>query len=117
MGRRDRCTGTRSGPRSCGSGARAGPPSCSTSQPVNCTRGTAHAAHRSSRRAHLPAGEIEGWNSTFVNLFASVYRRILRRPQPGDELVATLSDGLFLMRVIEAVTRSSAERAWVDVGR
>ena len=69
------------------------------------------------RRAHLPAGEIEGWNSTFVSLFASVYRRILRRPEPGDELVATLSDGLFLMRVIEAVTRSNAERAWVDVER
>jgi predicted dehydrogenase len=34
---------------------------------------------------------------------------------PGDELVATLADGLLLMRVIEAVTRSSAERVWVDV--
>ena len=70
---------------------------------------------RAQRRAHLPAGEIEGWNTTFVNLFASVYRRILGCPVPGDELVATLADGLLLMRVIEAVTRSSAERAWVDV--
>jgi predicted dehydrogenase len=70
---------------------------------------------RAQRRAHLPAGEIEGWNSTFVNLFASVYRRILGRPVPGDELVATLADGLFLMSMIEAVTRSNAERAWVDV--
>jgi len=70
---------------------------------------------RAERRARLPAGEIEGWNSTFVNLFASVYRTILGRPVPGDELVATLSDGLFLMSVIEAVTRSNAERAWVDV--
>jgi predicted dehydrogenase len=72
---------------------------------------------RAERRAHLPAGEIEGWNTTFVNLFASVYRRILGRPAPGDELVATISDGLFLMGVIEAVTRSSAERAWVDMRR
>jgi predicted dehydrogenase len=70
---------------------------------------------RAQRRAHLPAGEIEGWNTTFVNLFASVYRRILGRPVPGDELVATLADGLFLMSMIEAVTRSNAERAWVDV--
>jgi predicted dehydrogenase len=70
---------------------------------------------RAERRARLPAGEIEGWNTTFVNLFASVYRGILGRPVPGDELVATLADGLFLMRVIEAVIRSSAERAWVDV--
>lgn len=70
---------------------------------------------RAERRAHLPAGEIEGWNTTFVNLFASVYRTILGRPVPGDELVATLEDGLLLMRLIDAVTRSSAERAWVDV--
>jgi predicted dehydrogenase len=70
---------------------------------------------RAERRAHLPAGEIEGWNTTFVNLFASVYRTILGRPVPGDELVATLADGLLLMRLIDAVIRSSAERAWVDV--
>jgi predicted dehydrogenase len=67
------------------------------------------------RRAHLPAGEIEGWNTTFVNLFASVYRRILGQPAPGDELVATLSDGLLLMRVIDAVIRSDTERAWVEI--
>jgi predicted dehydrogenase len=70
---------------------------------------------RAQRRAHLPAGEIEGWNTTFVNLFASVYRTILGNPVPGDELVATLADGLFLMQVIDAVTRSNAERVWVDV--
>jgi predicted dehydrogenase len=70
---------------------------------------------RAQRRAHLPAGEIEGWNTTFVNLFAPVYRTILGNPVPGDELVATLADGLFLMQVIDAVTRSNAERVWVDV--
>lgn len=66
-------------------------------------------------RARLPAGEIEGWNTTFVNLFSSVYRTILGSPLAGDELVATLPDGLALMHVIDAVTRSNAERAWVDV--
>jgi predicted dehydrogenase len=70
---------------------------------------------RAQLRAHLPAGEIEGWNTTFVNLFASVYRTILGCPVPGDELLATLADGLLLMHVIGAVTRSSAERAWVEV--
>jgi predicted dehydrogenase len=70
---------------------------------------------RAQHRAHLPAGEIEGWNTTFVNLFASVYRRILGRPVAGDELVATLEDGLLLMHVIEAATRSNAARAWVDL--
>ncbi len=66
-------------------------------------------------KAHLPAGEIEGWNSTFVNLFEAVYRRILGRPLPGDESVATLSEGLLLMRLIDAVVRSNAERGWVDL--
>lgn len=66
-------------------------------------------------RAHLPAGEVEGWNTTFVNLFECVYRTINGAPLPGDDWVATLADGLFLMRVIDAVTRSSAERAWVDL--
>jgi predicted dehydrogenase len=78
-------------------------------------KSTGQLHERAERRAHLPAGEIEGWNTTFVNLFASVYRRILGRPAPGDELVATLADGLFLMGVIDAVTRSNAERVWVDV--
>jgi predicted dehydrogenase len=70
---------------------------------------------RARTRAHLPAGEIEGWNTTFVNLFGSVYRRILGLALPGDECVATLSEGLVLMRLIEAVTRSNAEGSWVDL--
>jgi hypothetical protein len=44
-----------------------------------------------------------------------VHRRILGRPVAGDELVATLGDRLLLMHVLDAVTRSNAERAWVDV--
>ncbi len=70
---------------------------------------------RARPRAHLPAGEIEGWNTTFVNLFGSVYRRILGVAIPGDECVATLSEGLTLMRVIDAVIRSNTERAWMDL--
>jgi predicted dehydrogenase len=66
-------------------------------------------------RAHLPAGQLEGWNTTFVNLFSAVYRTILGRPLPGDECVATLSDGLYLMRVIDAVIASNRQRAWVEL--
>jgi predicted dehydrogenase len=65
--------------------------------------------------AHLPAGELEGWNTTFVNLFRSVYRRIVGERLPGDECVATLSEGLVLMRLIAAVTQSNRERSWVDL--
>jgi predicted dehydrogenase len=84
--------------------------------PTELRHKSADQLHERARpRAHLPAGEIEGWNSTFVNLFGSVYRRILGFPIPGDEWVATLPEGLFLMRVIDAVCRSNAERAWVDL--
>jgi predicted dehydrogenase len=67
------------------------------------------------QRARLPAGEIEGWNTTFVNLFLCTYRTILGRPVPGDDWVATLADGVFLMNVIDAVIDSNAAGAWVDV--
>ena len=70
---------------------------------------------RARAQARLPAGELEGWNSTFVNLFSAVYRTIRGRPLPGDECVATLSDGLYLMHVIDAVIASNGQRAWVDL--
>lgn len=72
-------------------------------------------AESAEPEAHLAAGLIEGWNSTFANLFRSVYRRILGRPAPGDDRVATLSEGVVLMRLIEAVGRSNEQRSWVDV--
>jgi predicted dehydrogenase len=84
--------------------------------PAELRRKSAGQLHEpAERRAHLPAGHLEGWDTTFVNLFASVYRTILGCPVPGDEQVATLADGLLLMRVIAAVTRSNADRAWVNV--
>lgn len=64
---------------------------------------------------HLPAGHTEGWDMTFVNLFSACYRRILDRALPGDERVATLSEGLTLMQVTGAVVSSSSERRWVDL--
>jgi predicted dehydrogenase len=70
---------------------------------------------RARPQTHLPAGQVEGWNTTFVNLFSSVYRRVNGEPLPGDECIATLSEGLFLMRLIAAVTRSNEERSWVDL--
>jgi predicted dehydrogenase len=84
--------------------------------PTELRHKSADQLHERARpQAHLAAGEIEGWNTTFVNLIGSVYRRILGRPLPGDECVATLSEGLAVMRLIEAVIRSNAESAWVDL--
>lgn len=52
---------------------------------------------------------------TFVNPFSACDRRILGRPLPGDERVATLPEGLNLMRMTGAVVSSSAERRSVDL--
>jgi predicted dehydrogenase len=70
---------------------------------------------RARLRTHLPAGQLEGWNTTFVNLFSSVYRRINGHPLPGDDAVATVPEGLFLMQLVEAVMQSNQERAWIDL--
>ncbi|MBV8941485.1 MAG: Gfo/Idh/MocA family oxidoreductase [Solirubrobacterales bacterium] len=86
--------------------------------PTELRRKSPPELHESARlRAHRPAGEIEGWNTTFVNLFSSVYRRIKGEPLPGDDCVATLSDGLLLMRVVDAVAQSNSERSWLDLPR
>ena len=65
--------------------------------------------------AHLPAGHPEGYGSTFANLFRAAYRRILGTPLPGDEQVATIAEGLRLVRVIDAVRASAQARAWVEI--
>jgi predicted dehydrogenase len=70
-----------------------------------------HPAARAAVR--LPAGHFEGWNGTFVNLFGAVYRTILRTPEPGDDSVATLAEGMLLMHLVDAVGRSEEQRAWV----
>jgi predicted dehydrogenase len=86
------------------------------SGPTELRRKAPEELHERARlQAHLPAGQVEGWSTTFVNLFASVYRRIRGEPLPGDECVATLGDGLLLMRLIAAVTESNKERLWVDL--
>jgi predicted dehydrogenase len=65
--------------------------------------------------AHLPAGHLEGYNSTFANLFRAAYRRILGTPLPGDEQIATIAEGLELVRLIDAVRRSADHRAWIEI--
>jgi predicted dehydrogenase len=85
-------------------------------RPTELRHKSADQLHERARpRARLPAGELEGWNTTFVNMFGAFYRGILGRPLPGDDCVATLTEGLALMRLIDAVRLSSAERSWVDL--
>jgi predicted dehydrogenase len=65
--------------------------------------------------AHFPQGHTEGWNTSFKNLFLSVYRTARGDPQPGDDAFATLADGHQRVCLIEAVVESARTREWVDL--
>jgi predicted dehydrogenase len=65
--------------------------------------------------AHYPQGHTEGWNTTFKNLFLSVYRTARGVPQPGDDTFATLADGHQRVCLIEAVVESARTSKWVEI--
>ncbi len=74
--------------------------------------------HPSARSyTHLPAGHPEGWNDAFRNNLQAYYAYIFegrrQSSQPCD--FATFEDGHYLMRITEAILKSSAERRWVSV--
>jgi len=74
--------------------------------------------HPSARAyTHLPAGHPEGWNDAFRNNLQAYYSFILKGKrqigQPCD--FATFVDRHYLMRVTEAILKSSSERRWVLV--
>jgi predicted dehydrogenase len=62
--------------------------------------------------AWWPPGHVLGWEHTFVHQF----RDFLSAIQAGDAPSPSFDDGLSVMRVLDAVMRSSAENsAWVPV--
>ena len=63
------------------------------------------------------------WHSTgidlqpYTRLYQAFANRIVGTPQASDAEAATFADGLAAQMVMDAVQRSSHERAWVHVGR
>jgi predicted dehydrogenase len=53
----------------------------------------------------------------YTKLYATVRERAAGRPVPADPAGATFADGVAAQAVMDAVHRSAAERAWVDVDR
>jgi predicted dehydrogenase len=61
--------------------------------------------------SRLPAGHAEGWSDALVNVIRGFYEQIR-----GDEprpWVATLAEGAYGMRLVEAVLASSRTESWV----
>jgi predicted dehydrogenase len=68
--------------------------------------------------AHYPGGHPEGYPDGPRNLFRNFYRYIQAGKKPGRDAAdfPTFEDGHAEVKVVEAVVRSHAEKAWVDVG-
>ena len=64
-----------------------------------------------------PGGHVEGYPDTFRALFKMVYTDIASGGPSADPAYPTFADGDDIVRVTEAVARSSAEGRWVDVQR
>jgi predicted dehydrogenase len=64
------------------------------------------------RVSTLPAGHHEGFLDAFAAFLGDVYGAV----DGGPALYPDFTDGLRSVRITEAVLRSSAERAWVEVG-
>ena len=63
--------------------------------------------------ADLPGGHSEGYDDSHKQLFKRFYGRIANRSAAID--YPTFADGLKGMLLLEAVAKSSAARAWVDL--
>jgi predicted dehydrogenase len=64
--------------------------------------------------SRLPAGHAEGWSDALTNVIRGFYDQI-RDPAEQRPWVATLADGAYTMRLIEAVLASSQSERWVTL--
>jgi predicted dehydrogenase len=64
-------------------------------------------------RGSVPAGHHEGFQDTFKELYRAVYRAVAAG-EPGEDY-PTFRDGHWENVLGDAVARSNAERAWVEV--
>jgi predicted dehydrogenase len=67
--------------------------------------------------AHYPGGHPEGYPDGPRNLFRNFYRYIREGKRPGRDAAdfPTFEDGHWEVQIVEAVLRSHARQAWVDV--
>jgi predicted dehydrogenase len=61
--------------------------------------------------SRLPAGHAEGWADAMVNVIHGFYEQV--RGEGARPWVASLDDGAYGMRLVEAILTSSREQRWV----
>ena len=67
--------------------------------------------------SQYPGGHVEGYPDTFRGLFSRVYADVARGSRSAQPDYPTFADGHDVLRVTEAIARSTAERRWVAVDR
>ncbi len=74
-------------------------------------------APESKQYTYLAAGHPEGWNDALRNNISSLYGFIAEGKVIGKDPCdfATFEDGHYLIKVTEAIMKSSANRQWVSV--
>jgi predicted dehydrogenase len=66
--------------------------------------------------AEAPGGHAEGFRSTFKQLYKRVYRAIEAGGPPDEPDYPTFADGVYALRLGDAIQLSAKERRWVSVG-
>ena len=63
----------------------------------------------------MPAGHPQGYQDCFDAFVADTYRAVAAGSAEAIDGLPTFADGVRATRITDAVLRSSAARAWVDV--
>jgi predicted dehydrogenase len=62
-----------------------------------------------------PGGHAEGFRDTFMHLYKRVYRAVEAGSPPDEPDYPTFADGVWALRLGEAIQRSAQSRSWVTV--
>ena len=65
--------------------------------------------------AEAPGGHAEGFRSTFKQLYKRVYRAIEAGGPPAEPDYPTFADGVWALKIGDAIKQSAQERRWVTV--
>ena len=69
----------------------------------------------SRKYTSLAMGHPEGWNDAFKGNIYSFYDHIVNRTQPTDAPFASLCEAASIVRLTEAIVKSSKEKRWIEI--
>ncbi|WP_276353781.1 Gfo/Idh/MocA family protein [Cohnella caldifontis] len=74
-------------------------------------------SRQAAELAHYPGGHQEGWPDGMKNLLLDFYKAVRAKEagEPVSPSFASIGDGHYTMKIIDAILKSHAERRWVKV--